>query len=164
MNKLANVKSGEIYAIPLFLTNEPDNKSFAKDKFENLNNEFVFCRIIENLAFGGILIEVFNKKGHLNTEIEDIIHSQRLFAPITVSGVAIYKKRWKKIGTQDNYEKQRDSDFSEITLVAGVADDFTLWKGGQDLGYINELQAQNFESWTIWRGSQVEKRVLNLWK
>jgi len=160
MNKLANVKSGEIYAIPLFLENELDNKSFAKYRFDEYSNEFVFCRIIEDLGGGGILIEVFSKKGNLKTELNDIIIYPRLFAPITISGVAIYKKRWTRIYLQDNYDKEKDSKFSEITLITGAGKDLAMWKGGKQLGCINELQAQNFERWIVWRGSQLEKRII----
>ena len=53
MNKRANVKSGEIYAIPLVLENELDNKSFAKYRLDEYSNEFVFCRVIEDLGAEG---------------------------------------------------------------------------------------------------------------
>jgi len=43
MNKLANVKSGELYAIPLFLTEYQDSKSFSREKFEEPDKQFVFC-------------------------------------------------------------------------------------------------------------------------
>lgn len=33
MNKLANLTIGEIYAIPLFLSEEKDTKSFSRNKF-----------------------------------------------------------------------------------------------------------------------------------
>jgi hypothetical protein len=160
MNKLANVKSGELYAIPLFLTEYPDSKSFSKEKFEESDKQFVFCRIIEDLRGGGILIEVFDKTGNLSTKIQDIISAERLIRPITISGVGIYKKRWKKIGEQNNYDKFRDSFYSEITLVAGVGNNLSLWKGGNNMGQINEEEAQSYEPWIVWRSSQVENRVL----
>lgn len=160
MNKLANVNSGEIYAIPLFLSDFSDVKSFSKEKFEETDKQFVFCRIIEDLDGGGILIEVFDKIGNLSTSIQDIVSSKRLFSPITISGVGIYKKRWKKIGIQNDYDKFRDSQFSEITLVAGVGDDVGLWKGGSDIGSINEQEASKHERWTVWRSSHLEKRIL----
>jgi hypothetical protein len=117
MNKLANVKSGELYAIPLFITEYQDSKSFSKEKFEEPDKQFVFCRIIEDLG-GGILIEVFNKIGSLSADIHD------------------------------------------ITLVAGVEDNLSLWKGGNSMGQISENESKNYETWIVWRSSQVEKRVL----
>ena len=160
MNNLANVKSGELYAIPLFLVEYPDSKSFSKEKFEEFDRQFVFCRIIEDLGGGGILIEIFDKIGNLRTKVQDVVSSKRLFNPITISGVGIYKKRWKKIGEQNGYNKFKDSLYSEITLVAGVQDNLSLWKGGHSTGQISEEKAQNYELWIVWRSSQVESRIL----
>ena len=162
MNKLANVKSGEIFAIPLFLTEYKDNVSFSREKFEEPDKQFVFCRIIEDLGGGGILIEIFNKVGNLSTQIHDIIIAQRLISPITISGVGIYKKRWRKIGTQCNYDKFSHSLYSEITLIAGAGDNLSLWKGGNYIGQISEEEVQKHELWIIWRSSQVEIRISKL--
>lgn len=160
MNNLANVKSGELYAIPLFLAEHPDSKSFSREKFEEPEKQFVFCRIIEDLGGGGILIEIFDKTGNLSTKVHDIVSSGRLISPIAISGVGIYKKRWKKIGEQNDYDRLRDSLYSEITLVAGAGDNLSLWKGGRNMGQISEEEARNYEPWIVWRSSQVENRVL----
>ncbi len=96
MNKLANVISGEIYAIPLFLSDTPDIKSFSREKFQEEDRQFVFCRVIEDLSGGRILIEVFDKIGNLSTSIQEIISSKKLFSPVAVSGLGIYKKDGKR--------------------------------------------------------------------
>jgi hypothetical protein len=160
MNKLANVKSGELYAIPLFMIDSADNKSFAKESFEEPDKQFVFCRIIDDFGGGGILIEVFDKTGNLKTTIQDIISSKRLICPVVISGVGIYKKRWKKIGEQKDYDKFMDSNYSEITLIAGAGNSLSLWKGGYNTGQIDEKESLKYELWTVWRSSQIEKRIL----
>ncbi|WP_299181596.1 Imm26 family immunity protein [uncultured Aquimarina sp.] len=160
MNKLANVSSGEIYAIPLFLSAEKDTKSFSRDKFQNKGKEFAFCRIIEDLKGGGILVEVFDYIGTLDESLSDIIKSNRLFPPISTSGLGIGKKRWKKIHLQDNYDQEKDSEYSEITLVAGTYDDLSLWKGGKTIGSISEVESEKHEKWIVWRASNLEKRII----
>ena len=117
MNKLANVTAGEIYAIPLFLSEEKDTKNFARNKFEDRGKEFVFCRVIEDNGGVGILVEVFDLIGEFNQDLNTIIKSNRIFQPIAISGVAVYKKRWKKIHTQKDYDKEKHSKYSEINLT-----------------------------------------------
>lgn len=159
MKKLVNAKGGEIYAIPLFLSDIPENKSFAKDKFLEKGKEFSFCRIIEDLIGGGILIEVFDLIGNLDQDMTTIIHANRLFSPVAVSGLGIYKKRWKKIYEQNDYDKFKDSNFSEIKLIAGMAGNFKLWQGGKKTP-ISDEEAKKYEIWKIWRESQLEKRII----
>ena len=160
MNKLAQVSKGEIYAIPLFVSDKADNESFAREKFNDKGKNFVFGRIIEDLAGGGILIEIFDLIGAMDQDLNDILTSKRLFDPISVSGLGIYKKRWKKIYTQKEYDQERDSKYSEISLVAGTDDNLQLWRGGKQLGPISEIEAKKYEPWTTWRASHLEKRIL----
>ena len=98
VNKLANVSGGEIFAIPLFLTDRSDLERFKKSDFSGENKKFAYCRIIKDRGGGGILIEVFTLIDGLSPEIEDIIQSGRLFPPIAINGLGIYKKRWPKVG------------------------------------------------------------------
>src|SRR5690554_731367 len=160
MSKTLVINSGDIYAIPLFISEEKDNKSFARIKFQDKGKEFTFCRIIEDLKGGGFIAEVFDLVGSLDEPLSNITDSGRLFPPISISGLGIAKKRWKKIHTQESYDEEIDSKFSEITLVAGTSDDYKLWKGGTSLGNITEIEAEKYEKWIIWRASHLEKRII----
>jgi len=160
MQKLIEVKAGEIYAIPLFLSDESSIKSFSRDNFKTRGKEFVFCRIIEDLSGGGLLIEIFDLVGTLNEDITTIISSKRLFPAISTTGLGILKKRWKKLYLQENYDREKDSQYSEITLVAGTEDSYQLWKGGKGIGFISNKEAEKYEIWQVWTPSQLEKRII----
>ena len=61
VNKLANVAGGEIFAIPLFLSDRSELERFKKSDFLGEDKKFAYCRVIKDLGGGGILIEVFNQ-------------------------------------------------------------------------------------------------------
>ncbi|WP_452229600.1 immunity 26/phosphotriesterase HocA family protein [Lacinutrix sp. MEBiC02404] len=159
MKKTTKLNGGEIYAIPLFLSGESSIKSFSRDKFEDKGKEFAFCRVIEDKEGGGIFIEVFDLIGNLNQDLESIISSKRLFQPIATSGLAMTKKRWKKIHIQEPYDKEKDSNYSEIKLVLGTNDDLRLFQNGKETP-ISQIEAKKYEFWKIWMPSQLEKRII----
>lgn len=158
MKSLEKLKGGEIFAIPLFVSDIMDNISFSRNKFEDKGKEFAFCRIIYNKKGSGLIIEVFDLIGTLNQDLESIISSKRLFRPIAVTGLGIYKKRWKKLYEQKDYDKETHSNYSEIQLVLGAGDDLRLWQNGQEKS-INQTEAKKYELWTMWRASHLEKRI-----
>jgi hypothetical protein len=159
MKKLVNVNEGEIFAIPLFLSNEKDNKSFSRDKFKERGKEFVFCRVIEDRKGGGIIIEVFDLIGDIDQSLEDILKTKRLFKPVAISGLGIYKKRWKKIYQQSNYNKEKHSEYSKIKFVMGFGDDLQIWQNGTKKP-IDRKDAEKYEIWDLWRASHLEKRII----
>lgn len=159
MKKLVHVEPGEIYAIPLFLSDRPVNENFSREKFDGDDKEFCFCRIIEDRLGSGIIVEVFNIKGNLKTDLETIINSPRLFRPIAIAGLGIYKKRWRKIHTQENYDREKDSHYSKIQLVLGPRDARRLWQNGVETPITVE-QAKEYESWVVWVTDQLEKRII----
>ena len=78
---MKNVIPGEVYAIPLFLTDiHPMTRVSLKD-LRGDDKKFAYCRIIEDRGSGGILVEVFNKVGTLDISIEEVVESMRLFPP-----------------------------------------------------------------------------------
>lgn len=159
MGNLVELQGGEIFAIPLFISDIPSHKSFSRDKFDDKGKEFAFCRIIENKKGSGYLAEVFDLVGYLKQDLESIITSKRLFRPIAVTGMGITKKRWKKIHVQENFNKETDSKASEIQLVLGTSDNFRLWQNGKETA-ISEIEAKNYEMWKIWMPAQLEKRII----
>lgn len=161
VNKLANVSGGEIFAIPLFLSDRSELARFKKSDFSGENKKFAYCRIIKDLGGGGILIEVFTLIDGLSPEIEDIIQSGRLFPPIAINGLGIYKKRWPKVGQQEKYDCEIDSHFSQIQLVLPALphEKPRLWQNGQEK-FISFEESKDYEEWTVWLSSHLEKRII----
>jgi hypothetical protein len=95
MNKSVNVKSGEVFAIPLFLSEEKDTRSFSRNKFNDEGQAFAYCRIFEDLGGGGILIEVFDLTGTINEETAGVYKSNRLFSLVAVSALESQKNAGK---------------------------------------------------------------------
>ena len=93
------------------------------------DKKFAYCRIIEDLGSGGILVEVFNKVGTLDISIEEVVESMRLFPPVIITPLGIRKGRWRRIGKQENYNKEQDSMYSDITFVSGAIGHYFLWRG-----------------------------------
>ena len=161
VNKLANVREGEIFAIPLFLSDRSDLERFKKSDFSGKNKKFAYCRIIKDLGGGGILIEVFTLIDGLSPEIEDIIQSGRLFPPIAINGLGIYKKRWPKVGQEEKYDCEIDSHFSQIQLLLPALphEKPRLWQNGQEK-FISFEESKDYEEWTVWLFSHLEKRII----
>ena len=164
-NKLANVSGGEFFAIPLFLSDRSDLDRFKKADFLGQDKKFVYCRVIDDLGGGGIFIEIFNLVNGLSPELEAIIQSGRLFRPIAISGIGIYKKRWVKIGKQEDYDKENHSQFSKIQLVLQPMPNESprLWQNGQER-HISFEESNHYESWRIWSASHLEKRIIETLK
>ena len=77
---MKNVIPGEVYAIPLFLTDiHPMTRVSLKD-LRGDDKKFAYCRIIEDRGSGGILVEVFNKVGTLDISIEEVVESMRFIS------------------------------------------------------------------------------------
>ncbi|WP_394229975.1 Imm26 family immunity protein [Shewanella colwelliana] len=139
MSKLLNLIEGDIYSIPLFLSTEPDNKSFSRYKFGKEGEKFVFCRVISDLKGSGELIEVFNCISNFDVDIFKVISSPLVFPALAITGDGIYKKRWRRVGGKEDYvyDKVRDSNFNNINLF------------------------ENNEPVKIWRASHLEQRIID---
>lgn len=153
-----DLKGGEIFAIPLFIPYDTDMKRFSKKFHKEKNGQYAFCRIISDEQGGGYLIEVFSEVGCLNSSMEEIIQSPRLFSPIAITGLGIYKKRWLEVYKQENYDKEKDSKYSDIKLVMGGSKDLKLWQNRESKP-ITEAEAKNYEKFILWRASHLEKRI-----
>ncbi len=159
MKKLINVNPGDIYAIPLFVSDQPELKSFARVKFDSSAGDFGFCRIIEDRGGSGIIVEVFKCTGDPSAAPSMIVDSGRLFPPIAISGVGIFKKRWRFRHSNEAFDKEKDAKYSEITLVLGPDNDLRLWQNGVETP-ISKEDSRHYELWEIWPAFQVEKRIL----
>ncbi len=153
------VPEGSVYAVPLFLTEAPSTKSFARVTFADRGDEFAFVRIITDLEGGGFLAEVFALVGNLRTDLHGIVAAPRLFPPIAVSGLGILKKRWKLIGTQPGYDRETHSSFPAIELVIGDPARPRLWRDGTETP-ITVSESREREAWVVWLPSRLEQRIL----
>ena len=165
VNKLANVIGGDIFAIPLFLSDRSELERFKKSDFLGEDKKFAYCRVIKDLGGGGILIEVFNLIDGLSPTVDGIIQSGRLFPPIAINRLGIYKKRWPKVGQEEKYDCEIDSHFSQIQLLlpALPGESPRLWQNGQEK-FISLEESKDYEEWTIWLSSHIEKRIIETLK
>ena len=113
----------------LFLADIIDMTRVSLKDLRGDDKKFAYFRIIEERGSGGILVEVFNKVGTLDISIEEVVESMRLFPPIIITPLPIEKGRWRRIGKQENYNKEQDSMYSDITLVSGAEGNYFLWRG-----------------------------------
>src|SRR6478609_8784422 len=95
---LVSVTPGEVFAIPLFVSDEPVNKRFGVHAFAGRGDEFAYLRTIAETGGAGIIVEVFADVGPLDASIERVVAAGRLFRPVAIAGLGIYKKRWRSIG------------------------------------------------------------------
>ena len=157
---MKNVIPGEVYAIPLFLKDILPMTRISLKDLRGDDKKFAYYRIIEDLGVRGILVEVFNKVGTLDISIEEVVESMRLFPPIIITPLPIRKGRWRRIGKQENYNKEQDSMYSDITLVSGAEGHYFLWRGGHSLGRIPDEAIEPYEEWIYWLAPHLEKRII----
>ena len=84
----------------------------------------------------------------------------RLFPPVTITPLGIRKGRWRRIGKQENYNKEQDSMYSDITLVSGAEGHYFLWRGGHSLGQIPDEAIEPYEQWICWLAPHLEERII----
>ena len=159
MKKLVEVKDGEIFAIPLFVANLSPITRFTKKDFAGPDKSFAFMRVITDTGGSGIIIEIFDLLGNLATPLPDIIKARRLFRPIAVTSLPIYKKRWPRLGIHPGFDRERDSGYSAIELVMSPFDHPKLWRGGST-STISVDEAGKYEPWTYWGAHHLERRIL----
>ena len=158
--QLVQVEPGEVVAIPLFLAQEPALTRFRADAFKDRGDEFVFCRLIEQRGGSGIIVEVFDHVGGLGADLADVVAADRLFPPVAISGLGVHKKRWRRIGTCEPYDRERDSGYSQIQLVLSPYDAPRLWQAGIETP-IDVETAKGYESWRVWFADQLEQRIVD---
>lgn len=159
MKKLVEVAEGEIFAIPLFVADKSPTTRFTKKDLADAGKSFAFMRVVTDTGGGGIIIEVFDLIGNLATPIADIIKAHRLFRPVAITSLPIYKKRWPRLGAHPSYDRERDSGYSAIELVISPFDHPKLWRGGSTSA-IPVAEAGKYEPWTYWGAHHLEKRIM----
>ena len=133
---------------------------FTKKDLARPDARFAFMRVIEDRAGSGLVIEVLNLTASLDTPIAEVVRAKRLFRPVTVTRLAIDKKRWTPMGVQENYDRERDAGYSDISLDLSPTHDPVLWKGGVKTPMSLE-EASRHEPWTFWNAGKLEKRIID---
>ena len=155
------LKAGDIFAIPLFIDlNEKVTKSYARKKLPS-DGRYGFGRFIKDLGGGGVLIEIFDLIDSLDlVSIEKIMQAGRMYPPLTSSGIEFEKNRWRVIFQDPGYQPEKDSHFSEISLLLGEFDSLRV----KNLKTSKEEKAtpadeEKFEVWEVWMPNQLEDRI-----
>lgn len=164
VKRLAEVEIGEFYAIPLFLYEYIETHRFKKSDLEGEDKLFAFCRIIDDSGVS-IIIEVFNLISKLPVTFEEIVCSGRMYHPLKINGLGIYKKRWKLLGKQEDYDQEIDSQFSKIQFVYPPLPGGTprLWENGQERE-ISFEDSEKYETSRSWSAQHLEIRIINTLK
>jgi len=151
-------KEGNIFFIPLFLDGgvKENIKNYKSYKFTN-HESYAFGRLIEENNSTGDLIEIFRYKGEIPDNNDVIIDSGRLIDPIHIS-LAFDKSRWRFIFESNCYDKNVDSNYSEIKFILGTENSYELWKGGEKQR-ISDNEAKKYNFWTIFNPTKIEEAL-----
>ena len=151
-------KEGNIFFIPLFLpTDIKDNiKNYGKYKFPQ-SETYAFGRLIEIDQSGGDLVEIFNYIGNIPDEKETIVKSGLLMKPVHIS-LGFSKKRWRFVFEDENYDKNRNSDYQNISFLLGTPENPQLWQGGKK-SEISDFDTQKYSQWIVYPSTQLENLI-----
>lgn len=158
--KTLTVNGGDIYFVPLFLSHDMSTKSYFRYKFGEKGQKFCFLRIIKDLMGSGILVEVFNYIGDIESSVESITTSGRMFEPVLIVGDGIHKKRWRKIGETENYDCESHSNFSQIKLVIGGFEHPKIWQNNETREPDEDISL--IEDGIMWVACQLESRIVEM--
>ncbi|MDG1331782.1 MAG: Imm26 family immunity protein [Crocinitomicaceae bacterium] len=150
-------KEGNIFFIPLFLPNgiKDNNKSYTRKKFET-SAQYAFGRLIEIDKSAGDLVEIFNYIGTIPSDSSVITESGLMFKPFHIA-MAFSKKRWRFIFETPAYDKEKDSNYSEISFLMGNRDSPIHWKGGEKNPFGGDPSL--YERWIIHPPTKVEDMI-----
>lgn len=153
------ITPGEIFCIPLFMPKD-DWKLKIKLTDKDLDKDFAFGRVIETSS--SVTVEIFKKIGPANTEINQILESGTMFSPIKIFWDGILKKRWRLIGKTKDYDKFKDSNYSNLKMAFGVDGSFRLRDlSTQEELPINREELEKYEFAVVWFPIDLETRILN---
>jgi hypothetical protein len=157
-------EEGNIFFIPLFLPleNIKENiKNYGKYKFIS-NKLYAFGRLIETDSSGGDLVEIFNFIGNIPENDDVIINSGLMFEPIHIS-MAFLKQRWRFIFRTENYNKNKHSNYKNITFLLGMENNPELWTGGI-IKEINSYDIEKYKEWIVYLPTKVEGMIKKIKK
>ena len=111
------------------------------------------------------MVEVFNKIGPATCDLNEIINSGIMLSPVLIFADGIYKKRWKIVSRNPDYDKYRDSNYANLEMVYGIPDEFRLRRLStkEEIPISREEMLQrNIPYATVWHPIQFERKILEL--
>lgn len=108
------------------------------------------------------MVDIFHHVVSLYSKMTDILKPPRLFNPIHMAGDGISKKRWRKIGENNNYDKKSDSNDSQIQFFTGSPEDFKHSCNGNSatLNISPSDNTEGIEKHITWTAKQFKSRIL----
>jgi len=158
MNTAVRAVAGEIFAIPLFVSDLHVLTPFAPDAFRDAEGSFAYCRVIEDRLDEGLLIEIFEITGGLDIDLREVIASERLFRPMITAGLGIMCNRWLSLGIQTNFDPELDSEYSQNQLLIGPETAPRIWQGGKETPVDPHLSV-DVDDWRVYFADDVERRI-----
>lgn len=135
--KRQKYKEGDVFAIRL------DDRRFA------------FGRVMA-LTKKGDLVEIFSYIAEAKNFSQEIVDSGRLFHPIYVSGLEVFRDwQWEVIHSNASYEPH---DIGKLKFVIGMPGNFSLSEGGNQHS-ISDREAEGLEVKSFWRNISVIDRI-----
>ncbi len=153
-------REGHLYAVPLFLGDDPPDKLYAPGDVNYERGLFSFLRVISDEGGGGLLVEVFAACGALHKPVREIVTSRRLFPPVAISDLPLQQRRWVLVERDDNFDKEAVSRYSQIQLVLSPRFQPRLWSPAGGERRITGDEAAAYEPWRVWLPHQLERRLL----
>lgn len=151
------LQEGDVFFIPLNYFKVRDNIDFSNHSFSK-DDEFITARVIDINPAYGIIIEVFKIILKSTESIPYFSKNDRLFKPVCTTTLPFKQNRWQIKQHNNNYDKNRDSDFLHIQFVMGFPPHLQLWEGGKK-SVIDETMTVNIEEFDVWRAHHLEERI-----
>ncbi|EGR1513481.1 hypothetical protein MPV89_001340 [Vibrio vulnificus] len=121
--KMKNILEKNVYAIPLGMLDISDATSLAKQKTQDMSSDFAYCAVVRNETSVGLKIVISSEVNGWKDSVEASIFDSLLMEPLVTSGLAIQKKRWRKVDCKGELCL---SDYNEEILTP-----VTVWRGSQ---------------------------------
>ena len=149
---------GSVFCIPLFM-DKSDWKLKSKLSDTDLDKDFAFGRVMNTSS--SVLVEIFRVIGPANMNISVITNSGIMFSPVKIFWDGIIKKRWRIIGQTDNYDKYKDSNYSNLKMAFGLDNNIRLRNMATEVEIpITREEMKNYEYASVWFPIDLEIRIL----
>lgn len=157
MEFLEKVEGG-LFFIPLFLPSGVKNnlKSYTRYKFDP-NEDYAYGRLIEVDASGGDLVEIFSYRGGFPSNADVVTDTSLLFGPIRVA-MGFSKNRWRFLFADSDYDKGRDSNYSDICFLLGDESHPILWQAGSQTD-LELYDTSRYSQWIVHPPTKAEEMI-----
>ncbi|OOE71296.1 hypothetical protein [Salinivibrio sp. ML290] len=120
---MRNVSEKDVYAIPLGIPDVSDATSMSKMKPQDISSSFAYCAVVRKEDSIGLKIIISSEIDGWKNSVDKRIFDHLLMEPLVTSGLAIQKKRWRRVDCQ-----------GEICISSyneKISTPITVWRGSQ---------------------------------